>query len=145
MTQAITTYKAWAVAGDKAVSPEFVQYLELSGTGANTDTAQDYGTAAGTLWTAALADVTYGTIAAAAKKILYELGEKADFFLGVFGDLVKSRARLASASGDHFAMAAGTATGTVDLTFNSGNAPTSWKIVFGWKMGAGVQPVNISS
>jgi hypothetical protein len=121
--------------------------LELDVTGLAGDEAYDFGTTDGTFWTAAEADGTYGTIAAAAKSALYKIGALVDWFDSLGGDWLKSYARVVAGSiaDGCFYIAAGTAAGTVDITFNTDNAPTSAKIVFKWKLPSGVMPIETSS
>jgi len=132
MASALTAYKAWIQEADKATGPRHIQYLEMDITGANTDTAWDFATAAGTFWTAAEADETYGATATLARKLMYQIAEKAAYFAGVLGEVDLQYAREIAASGADYTMAAGTASNIPDLTFNSGNAPTSIKAVLRW-------------
>ena len=140
MAMVVTGYKAWAAEQVAAVSPRKIQYFEMTCTGANTDTAYDLATTAGTFWTA-----TGGSTAgAAAKKLLYKIGALASYFNDYHGVLKITYIRAAAASGTAFTMAEGTATGIPDIAFASGSAPTSWRLVLSWVMPSEIQPVETS-
>lgn len=63
MAFALTGYKSYSRAAYEPVTAQFEQTVELTITRAATDTALDLGNPAGTFWTAALADVTFGALA----------------------------------------------------------------------------------
>lgn len=52
MTFALTSVEAYAVQADEPLVKKFIQRLRLVGTAANTNVAYDFGTYAGTYWTA---------------------------------------------------------------------------------------------
>lgn len=140
MTFALTAYKAYATKTDRAVTPQYIQYLNMTITAANTDTTMDFGTTAGTFWTAATS-----TSGAAAKLLMQEIGRKAESFHGVFGDMTKDSARLAAASNDDYQLAAGTSTGLVDFTWaGGGDTPTTFDITLAWIMDRDVPAITRS-
>ena len=145
MAFATTGYKLWAVETNKATSPEYVQYLEVDVTGANTDVAYDFGTTGGTFWTSAEGHATYGAKAIALKAIMYDICGKAMYPFHPVGDqLTAAYVPLAAASGaTNYILANGTVSKSVDLTFKSGNAPTSHKLVLSWKMQPGFLPYSV--
>ena len=141
MAFALTGYKAWGIETSKAVSPECIQYLEVTITAANTDVAVDVGTTAGTFWTA----VGTGTIPAAAKAALLDICSKADYSLVSAGTHTASWTRGATAAATVYTEVAGTVTNSRNLGFNSGSALTAGKIVLSWKMKAESGITTISS
>lgn len=52
MTFALTSMKAYGIESSEPLQKRFIQRLELKGTAANTNVAYDFGTYAGTYWTA---------------------------------------------------------------------------------------------
>lgn len=83
MTFALTKFEAWGVEIDEPVTKKFMQYARLVITAAATDVALDIGTDAGTFWTAALANGTYGTsVATPALAALQNIVAKSSAFLG---------------------------------------------------------------
>lgn len=141
MAFALTAYKAWGIETSKVVTPEFIQFLEITFTAANTDTAMDFGETAGTFWTA----VGTGTIPAAAKAALLDICSKADYSLVSAGTHTASWTRGATAAATVYTEVAGTVTNSRNLGFNSGSALTAGKIVLSWKMKAESGITTISS
>ena len=141
MAFALTGYKAWGIETSKAVSPECIQYLEVTITAANTDVAVDVGTTGGTFWTA----VGATAIPAAAKKYMYDFCSKADYSLPTLGTHNGLWSRAAAAASTTYIETAGTVTNSRDITFNSGTAPTAATIVWAWKMKAGSATVTVNS
>ena len=70
MSLQLTAVEAFGQEVDEPGTSRFQQTLILYTAGLNTDTAYDFGNLSGTFWTQALADSTYGTIAATALKVL---------------------------------------------------------------------------
>ena len=87
MARAVTEYQAFGVYRDEAVTSKALQFLRLKGTAANTDTAFDLGTYAGSFWTDA-ADA----IGAAALKVIRDIETRAQQFVSVGGLGVNGKA-----------------------------------------------------
>jgi hypothetical protein len=130
MAFALTAYKAWGIETNKAVTPDFIQYLEFTFTAANTDVSMDFGETGGTFWTA----VGSGAVPAAAKAALLDICTKADYSLNSSGTHTASWTRGATAGATVYTEVAGTVTNSRNLGFNSGSALTAGKIVLSWKM-----------
>ena len=141
MAFALTGYKAWGTETSKAVSPEAIQYLEITFTAANTDVAFDLGETAGTFWTA----VGTGTIPAAAKAAYLDFCSRAQYSLATMGshNMVWSRGSAAGAT--VYTETAGTVTNSRNIAFNSGSALTAGTIVWAWKMKPDTSVVTANS
>jgi hypothetical protein len=81
MAHAVTSYKAYGIYRDEALTEKAIQVLQLTGTAANTDTAWDLGTYAGTFWNAV--DAT--ALGARALQVIKDVQTKAEAFLGIAG------------------------------------------------------------
>ncbi len=81
MTFALTSVKAYGIESSEPLQKRFKQYLELKGTAANTNVSYDFGTYAGTFWTA-VGSTAPGTTALKAVK---DIQTKAKCFLAVGG------------------------------------------------------------
>ena len=113
MTRAITSYQAFGVYRDEALTKRAFQFLRLVGTAANTDTAFDLGTYAGSFWSEADDDAT----GLAALKVIKDIQTRAAQFLSVSGLGVNGKslagATLVKISGT---VASGSATPAVTAT-----------------------------
>lgn len=96
MAFALTGYRLMAVQTDKAVSPRFLQFVELDITATAADVALDLNNPAGTFWTAALANGTYGATATAALASLNNVVIGARALLWDSATFILNRARAAS-------------------------------------------------
>jgi hypothetical protein len=88
MTRVVTQYQAFGVYRDEAVTNKALQFLRLKGTAANTDTAFDLGTYAGSFWGDADATAT-GLEALGAIK---DIQTRAQQFLSIGGLGVNGKA-----------------------------------------------------
>lgn len=69
MTFALTAFEAYAVEADEPLAKKFIQRVRMKGTAANTNVAYDFGTYAGTFWTA-VGSTSPGTTALATFKAI---------------------------------------------------------------------------
>lgn len=95
MTFAVTAVKAYAVESSEPLQARFIQRLELDVTAANTDTAWDFGTYAGTFWTAAGGS----TVGAIALKAFKDIQVLAKAFLWVQGLGITGKALVSGTGG----------------------------------------------
>jgi hypothetical protein len=141
MTAVLQKFKAYGLGIEGAIRPKARQVLELHIAAANTDIAYDFGDIAGTFWVGALADTTYGGLADDASVVLLTkiagvLGE----FLGIKSSTLWPRIQVASgATGTQYV--AEVASGMPELTFVSGDAPTTMVLVLEWTLKDGASPV----
>lgn len=139
MALACTKVEAFVEEIDEPITKRFKQVVQISLTGANTDTVHDLGAylagALGTLWTAVGADGAQGQ---AALGILQSIGPMINVGLGVKSPEVDSRTLLGSAATPATNQVARAAVnGAVNLTYFSGNAPTApiYRLEFDLKPG----------
>lgn len=126
----------------KAVSPEYQQNLMLIVNGAAADVAMDFGNPAGTFWTAALADATYGAVAAKCLAALTNFDKNAAFAIVPGGNFVCYRVRTKTPvdTGDY---AISSWTNKIpNFTFAAGDGPGSTNVIFSFGMTPGWQPVD---
>lgn len=147
MAFAVTKFSAYGRLNTSATAKRGVQFVELTITGAATDTAYDLGTTAGTFWTSAEAHATYGAIATAAKTfILTTLYGQVGTVIGVDSQALCTpvgRINAATASSNTYTQAvAAVTTPMIELAFNSGNAPTSGVYVFQWLLADNTEPLT---
>ena len=137
MANAVTGYKLFSIETSKAVSPRFIQFIELDITGDAADVAWDLNDSGGTFWTAAKATST----GAAALAALLNIAAGAVDVMEPVASFKRSRVRLAAATGagDY---AEGMTSGIPTFTFNAGNGPTAEKLVLGFLMPQGYVPVS---
>ncbi len=145
MAFALTRFKSYARRHDGENRSHAEQVCELHITAANTDTAYDLDNGAGTFWTAALADATYGSLATTAKAVfLTAIPAVKHRCMSVNGEpLVGEYLRvLSGASGKQYIVAIGTTTAHMpNLTFVSGSAPTAITLFITWSLVDGIEAV----
>ena len=134
-----------AVESQKAVSPYYQQTLEIVINGANSDVTLDLNNASGTFWTAALADGTYGAVAAQILALLQQIEMGAAAYLRTEGNFTLYRPRVLTGS-----EASGTFSGNYDDThkcpyfaFLAGNGPGGTNVIMTWEMKPGWLPIQI--
>jgi hypothetical protein len=125
----------------KAVSPTFQQNLMLVVGGSSSDVAWDFGNPTGTFWTAALADGTYGAVAAKCLAALTSFDKDSAFAIAPGGNetLYRCRVETASDAGNYQITSW---TGRIpNIQFSAGTGPTSTNVIFSWGMTPGFQAV----
>ncbi len=146
MAFALTRFKAYGRRHEGENRSHAEQVCELHITAANTDTAYDLDNSAGTFWTAALANATYGTLATSAlRAFLTDIVAVKHRCIGVTGEaLISDFIRVASgASGLQYIVAVGTTTAHMpNLTFVSGSAPTAITLFITWSLVDGAEAVT---
>lgn len=114
MTFALTSFRAFGIEAEEPVNNKYQQKLELVITAANTDTALDLGTYAGTFWSA-VGSADPGLTALLAIK---DIQTRAKSFLGIGGSGIagKSQVQAGLTKLDSAASAGGAATETLTVT-----------------------------
>lgn len=117
MTLALTSFKAYGIEASEPLQKRFKQCLELVITGANTDATYDFGTYAGTFWTA-VGGTEPGTSALLATKQIQTMAKS---FLAIEGTALAEKAKLSTSIGnvvtyDSAASAGGGAAETLTVT-----------------------------
>lgn len=136
MAFAVTNWKMYGSEMSEGVSPNCLQYMELDCTALATDTDMDIDDyTPGAFWTDTTGDATYGTVATKALAAMKECVNSAvalkDF---VIPEITWVKPRLASAGATAYAMGYTAASKMVNVTTNSGDTPTAFKIIVGWIM-----------
>ncbi len=136
MAFAITKFKAYGIRAEGAVRPHTQQVASFTLTAAATDIAYDLGTTAGTFWTSAEANATYGSLATAVKSLLLTRlpGLLPDGALvACESEVLQTFIQVASgASGTQYTLAISASMPTI--TFVSASAPTAWVLNLRWNL-----------
>lgn len=122
-----------------------IQEVLLTITGANTDIDLDIGDNAGTFWTAAQADATYGTMAGLVLDQLEAVVAVSEFCAGFKCPELQQTAfvQVASAPGaSQYSLTSGTY--GPNILLNSGTAPTSYKVLLQYELDPAAFPVTAS-
>lgn len=131
-----------AVESLKAVSPYYSQQLQLIVYSAAADVDWDIGDFTGTFWTAALADGTYGAVAAKALAALKDFAVNAAYANNPAGnfDLYRTRVKTATDTADYEITSW---TGKVpNITFAAASGAGNSDVRLSWGMLPGWQPVT---
>lgn len=146
MAFALTKFKADGIRHTGANRSHGEQVAIFNITAANTDTDLDISDDGGTFWTAALANATYGTIAAEAYAMLFgnstygSLTGAVANIVSVEGDpLVSYQKVLTLTAGNEYTVAVNS--DLPDLAFNSGSAPTALVLQVRWILKDTKEPV----
>ncbi len=145
MAFALTRFKSYGRRHDGENRSHAEQVCELHITAANTDIAYDLDVTAGTFWTAAEANATYGALATKAKSVfLTDIVAVKHRCIAVDGEpLVGDFLRvLSGAAGLQYVVAVGaTVAHMPSLTFVSASAPTAITLVITWTLVDGAEAV----
>lgn len=143
MAFALTKFKAYGLRAEGAVRPHVQQIFSFTLTAANTDITYDLGTTAGTFWTSAVANVTYGSIATAVRTLLLTRlpgSVPANSLMACEGVPLQTYIQVASgAAGLQYTKAISSNMPTI--TFVSGSAPTAWVLNLKWNLADGVEAI----
>lgn len=142
MAFALTGFQAYGMESDEAVTKKFVQYLRLDITAANTDTALDLGTYAGTFWTA----VGGTEPGATALKTIKDIQTRAKQLVLVSGEALINRDKVLTVANANEYSVATNATNThlPDIAFHSGDAPTSYSVYLMWDLNNSAYPIYLN-
>ena len=135
----VVGYHIFGLETSKAVSPLAQQTLLINVNAASSDVTWDLGNAAGTFWTAALADATYGTTAASCLAALQSFDKAAAFALAVGGNFTLYRVRALTPTGTGDYQISSWTNRTPNFVFATGAGPGSTNIVLTWGMPQGFQ------
>lgn len=117
MTLAMTSFKAYGVEAAEPLQKKFIQRMVITGTGANTDATYDFGTYAGTYWTA-VGGTSPGSTALLAIKQIQTLAKT---FLSAESEVLAQKSKIGATLGnitylDSAVYAGGSATPTLTVT-----------------------------
>lgn len=143
MAFALTKAEFRSVAHQNPSLKRGIQEVLLTITGANTDIDLDIGDAAGTFWTAAVANATYGAMAAAALVQLQAVVAGSAFLRRWECPELQASVyvQVASSPGaSQYSLT--TDTYGPDILLASGSAPTSYHVYLVFEMAAGQFPVT---
>lgn len=144
MAFALTKFVASGILFDGACDRHGIQRVEMTITGLNTDVTYDLGTTAGTFWTSAIANATYGSLATGARDfLLNKLSGVVGSVLEIRSQQLAARLQAAAASGTSYVQSVASVTTPVpQLTFAASNAPTSGIYVIEWTLQDGQLPLT---
>ena len=142
MTLAVTSFRAYGDEIMDATNIRARQRVNITVTGANTDVSWDLASYTGTLWTAALADGTYGTVAAQAIAAMKLIDGFGSFLVHEGGTIPMTLVKGTSAgSGTYAAALSGL---WLNYTFNTAAAPTSATIALEIALKPEQRAINVS-
>lgn len=143
MAFALTSMTTWAEPIQTASNYRGAQVIQMTITGADTDTAADIGDFGGTFWTDALADSTYGGIATAALAQLELIAAQAQSLIDLRSETLIAYTRVKSVTATtEYSVAV--ENHLPKVTFVSGSAPTAWTIEIVQRPNEFVFPVALS-
>lgn len=141
MSFALTRFKAYGIRASGATRQHVQQVAVLGITAANTDTAMDIQTLAGTFWTAAIANATYGSLATAARtKIFTDITGVMAHFVSAHAPALFTRLQVTTATTGTEYNTALTA-GIPGFAFVSGSAPTAFTLTITWLLKDGYEAI----
>jgi len=145
MSFAVTAWKGYATPIDQGTIKRFEFTVEMYITAANTDVDADIGdlSTPGTFWTAAIADVTYGTYGTALLAYLKSLVPKVSHMRSWHSEAIDTsylKTCGAPALGNEYQVVSYTSH-LPNLLFVSGGAPTSWKLTMTFNLDTSAWPL----
>lgn len=133
MAFALTAYSARSNEIGSVSYKKGIQQIILTITGSAADVALDLGNAAGTFWTAALADATYGSLAAKALESLQRISAQAIACVSVESAQILDRVQVATlTTTGQFKLTTGTI--APDISFNAGDGETAYYIILNYEL-----------
>lgn len=139
----LTKFQAYGIRHEGAVRSHAEQVAELHVTALAADVLYDLGVSGGTFWTSAVADATYGGLAAEARDFLINrLAPQATVFTAVESQTLGSAySRVPGAPGaaTDYRVQAPTVIPTV--SFLAANGPTSMILKITWRLKDGQEPL----
>lgn len=140
MAFALTKFSLQTINNSGTSKYRGIQRAVLNITQANTDTDLDIGDDSGTFWTAALANSTWGALAAKAQAKLQEIDDVVDGIIAVGGSVVAKNRVTSSPSAGELALAVQNQ--RPNITYNSGDAPTEHKVIIDWLLSPEKQGIS---
>lgn len=121
-----------------------IQQIVLRITGTTADVALDIGTAAGTFWTAAIANTTYGTLASNfLNNVMVPLSSQSTSLVAVKSAQLLDRVQIATPNGaGQYALAVGVL--GPNLSFNAADGETAYYIVLEYELNDLIPPIVAS-
>lgn len=143
MTFALTKYVASGIDRSGPSVKRGVQRVALTITALAADVDLDIGDDAGTFWTDALADATYGTLATNAQTHLQTICDNVTALLAVMSPQLLDRVQTAAA-GSNGEYSIALEDHRPNITVNAADGEEAWYIVLEWELADGQSPVNAS-
>lgn len=141
MAFALTRFEARSVDIASVSYKRGIQQVVLDITGTAADVDLDLGDDSGTFWTAALANSTYGDLAAKALEILQKIVDQAAALLAVDSQQLIDRVQVASVSGaGEFSLAVQNT--RPNIAFNAADGELAYKIVLTYELNNYIYPIN---
>jgi hypothetical protein len=140
MAFSLTNFKAYGLPTAGAVRVQAIQVAELHITALAADVALDIGTNAGTFWTAAQANATFGGVATSALDTLVKVQAIASALTAVQSEQLLDRLQAAAASGTSYTLTVSNLRPVI--TCAAANGETSWKIRLEWMLKDGYQALT---
>lgn len=130
MSFSLQGFKAYGVRAEGATRQHVRQMAELYIVATVNDVALDISNSAGTFWTAALADSSYGSLASSALSVLTTISGIAVALRSVKSEELLVRLQAASPSGTSYSLSV--SSHLPSITCAAGNGQTSWHIQLEW-------------
>lgn len=143
MAFALTSYVGRGVEIGSVQYKKGLQQVVMTITGTAADVALDLGDASGTFWTDALADATYGSLAAKALESLQRISAQSVACVDVQSAQLLDRVQVASLTGaGQYTLATGTI--APDIAFNAADGELSYYIILTYELNNRVFPEMIN-
>lgn len=142
MAFALTKFEARGINYSGPSKKRGVQQAYLKITGLVGDVSLGLGDDSGTFWTAALADATYGAMAAKVQAILQRITANAVGLLDVKSEQLLDRLQAAAAAGTSYTLAI--QDHRPNIVFAAGQGETFYDLVLEWELNEGIFPETAS-
>lgn len=140
MAFALTRFEARSIDIASVTYKRGVQQVVMDITGSSADVDLDIGDDAGTFWTAAIANATYGTLATNALAVLQKIVAQAAALVAVQSQQLLDRIQIATVSGaGQYSLAV--VNTRPNLAFNAGDGETAYKIILTYELNNYIQPI----
>jgi hypothetical protein len=140
MAFALTKFQARGVDIAGPSNKRGIQQVVLNITGAAADVDLDIGDDAGTFWTAAKADSTYGSLATKALEVLQNIVANASSLVAVKSEQLIDRIQIAAVSGaGEYSLAV--VNTRPNIAFNAADGETSYEIILEYELDDKQYPV----
>jgi len=138
MAFALTNFKAFGIRTEGSTRQHVNQVAQLYITAATSDVAMDLGTDAGTFWTAAQANATYGALASQALSVLQKIQNYVTGLMTVQSPALLNRIKVTSpAAATDYSLTISNQ--RPNITFDAANGDTSYVITLVWALHDGLE------
>ncbi len=143
MSFALVAFHARGVEITSPSNKRGIQQVVLDITAAATDVDLDIGDDSGTFWTAALADSTYGSLAASALDVLQAIVAQSAAFVGCASEQLIDRQQVLTLTADGQYILE-VQDSRPNITCRASNGETSWKLILTYELDNFIQPIYAS-